>query len=300
MKSPTVIVVVGTSGRLGKALESRLAGEAVVVPLNRDSMDLASGESIEKALLPLAFDFLVLPAAMTAVDLCETNPDQAYVINADAPGLIARICAAKGAHMTYVSTDFVFDGSKDGFYTEEDVPDPISVYGASKLKGEELVLAADVRNLVIRVSWLYGPGKPAFPEWIVEKACSETMLSLPGDKSGCPTSSVDVADLLVPLLFNAAGKPAEGIFHLCNSGACTWSEWGQACIDFARETGSPVKALSIGRNLLADIPAFLAKRPPNSSLDNSKYFAFTGIRPRPWEDALHAHFAACNLPMKDQ
>ncbi len=97
---------------------------------------------------------------------------------------------------------------------EADEARPVSVYGSSKLKGEERVLAADPGNLVVRVSWLYGPGKPAFPEWIVDKACSESALALPADKLGCPTSSVDVAELLVPLLFGQSGRRAAGIFHL--------------------------------------------------------------------------------------
>ncbi len=293
MKRPPRVVIVGASGRLGQALEARFSRDATVTGLARPRIDLSSESSIRSALEPLDYDYLILPAAMTAVDPCETNRQEAYAINAFAPKLIADICAAKNAHMTHVSTDFVFDGSKDGPYTEEDAARPVSIYGASKLEGEEHVLAASSNNLVVRVSWLYGPGKPAFPEWITDRACVETALSLPADKTGSPTCSTDVADLLAPLIFGPQhGAPAGGIFHLCNSGACTWREWGQACIDLAREAGAPVKTAAISGNRLADISAFLAKRPPNSVLSTAKYTSYTGITPRPWQEALSAHCAA--------
>jgi dTDP-4-dehydrorhamnose reductase len=299
MNRPLRIVIVGAAGRLGQALHRRLAREAEVVGLARGGIDLAAPASIAAALEPLEFDRLILPAAMTAVDACETDRETAFAINAEAPKLIAEICSAKGAHLTHVSTDFVFDGTKDGPYHEQDPAEPVSVYGASKLKGEEHVLAVDPAHLVIRVSWLYGPGKPAFPEWIVDKARAESGLALPEDKTGSPTSSVDAAELLLPLLGGNGRPPAGGIFHLCNSGACTWRDWGQACLDLARDAGLPLKTREIAANRLADIPAFLAKRPPNSVLGNAKYAAVTGTTPRPWHDALRAHFTEGNILRKD-
>ena len=189
MKRPPRIVIIGASGRLGQALEARFSRDATVIGLARPQIDLSSTQSIRYALEPLKFDHLILPAAMTAVDPCETNQDQAYAVNAVAPGLIAKICAAKKAHMTHFSTDFVFDGKKEGAYTEGDAPHPLGIYGDSKLKGEQAVLEASPYHLVVRVSWLYGPGKAAFPEWIVDQACSKPELSLPGDKTGSPVSS---------------------------------------------------------------------------------------------------------------
>ncbi len=291
MKRSPRVVIVGASGRLGQALVARFSRANTVTGLSRPRIDLSCSRSIREALEPLRFDYLILPAAMTAVDACETDPDQAYTLNAYAPRLIAEICAAKKAHMTHVSTDFVFGGGKAGAYTEEDIPDPASVYGASKLEGERHVLAACPRNLVVRVSWLYGPGKSAFPEWITDRACAGGELALPEDKTGSPTCSTDVAELLEPLVFAPQGVPAAGIFHLCNSGTCTWREWGQACLDLARAAGAPLKTAVVSGNRLADVAAFLAKRPPNSALSTAKYRAYTGLTPRPWEGALAAHFA---------
>ncbi len=289
MKRPPRIVVVGAAGRLGQALVARFARDASVLGLARPQIDLSSPQSIREALEPLKFDHLVLPAAMTAVDACETNPDQAYAINTAAPGLIAEICAGKKAHMTHFSTDFVFDGAKDGAYSEEDSPRPLGIYGDSKLQGEQAVLSASPYHLVVRVSWLYGPGKPAFPEWIVDQACNHADLALPGDKTGSPVSSTDIANLLDPLLFGPGGEPASGIFHLCNSGSCTHREWGQACLDLAAEAGAPLKARKIIANTLADVRAFVAKRPPNSVMGTAKFTAFTGLAPRHWLDALREH-----------
>jgi dTDP-4-dehydrorhamnose reductase len=300
MKRSPRVVIVGAAGRLGQALETRFSRENTVTGLARPRIDLSCAQSIRDALEPLDFDYLILPAAMTAVDPCETNQDQAYAINAYAPRLIAEICADKKAHMTHVSTDFVFDGKKAGFYGEGDKPRPVSVYGASKLEGEEHVLATSPHNLVVRVSWLYGPGKPAFPEWITDKACAEAELSLPADKTGTPTSSTDVAELLEPLIFGPDGAPASGIFHLCNSGSCTWQEWGQFCIDLAREAGAPVRTQRIAANSLADIAAMVAKRPPNSAMSNVRYISYTGITPRSWQDALRTHFATSGFLRKYQ
>ncbi len=296
MNRPPRIVIVGAAGRLGQALEARLSRQATVIGLARPRIDLLSPRSIFEALDPLEFDHLIFPAAMTAVDPCETDQEQAYAINAAAPKLVAEICAAKKAHMTHVSTDFVFDGGKEGPYTEIDEARPVSVYGASKLQGEKHVLAASDAHLVVRVSWLYGPGKPAFPEWIVDKACAESKLSLPVDKLGSPTSSVDVAELLVPLLEGQAS----GVFHLCNAGTCTWQQWGQACLDLAREAGVPLQTETISGNSLNDIGAFVAKRPPNSAMNTAKYTDFTGVTPRPWREALHRHFNTSDFLQKHQ
>lgn len=290
MNRPPRIVIIGAAGRLGQALQLRFSRDARVIGLTRSDLDLTDPESIRSALEGLDFDRLILPAAMTAVDPCETDPETAFAINAAAPKLVAEICAAKAAHMTYVSTDFVFDGAKPDAYDEDDAAEPISVYGASKRKGETNVLEADPGHLVVRVSWLYGPGKPAFPEWIVGKACAETEIALPGDKTGSPTSSVDVADWIAALILDPARPPAAGIYHLCNSGSCTWRDWGQACIDLAREAGVLVMAETIAANTLADIPAFLAPRPANSVMSNAKLAAFTGVEPRPWRQALREHF----------
>jgi dTDP-4-dehydrorhamnose reductase len=237
------------------------------------------------------FRRVLLTAALTAVDYCEGHEDEAFAVNGIAPRVVAGICRDKGAHLTYFSTDMVFDGLREGLYTEEDVARPLSVYGASKLAGEEAVLGVSAANLVVRVSWLYGPGRPAFPEWIIGRAREASEVVLPADKVGSPTFSIDVAGLLEPLLAPTGGTVASGIVHLCNTGVCTWQEWGQFCIDTAREAGVPLKATRVGANSLADIPTFVARRPANSAMDTAKYTRLTGVTPRDWRTAQREHLS---------
>lgn len=280
------ILVVGSGGRLGSMLCARYAGTHEVVGLWRDRIDLGDPESVKAAVGPPDFDLLILAAALTAVDHCETHEAEAHAVNAHAPELIARLCAAKGARMIHFGSDYVFDGELDRPYTEEDEARPISVYGASKLAGELAVAEASDRHLVVRVSWLFGPGRPAFPEWIVKQAAEREEVAIPADKVACPTHAGDLVDLLEPLLFR---DDASGILHLCNSRPCTWQEWGQHCIDAAIGTGVPLKTHRIGGTTLDAIPAFVAKRPANSAMDTSKYTRLTGIVPRSWREAVDAH-----------
>ena len=279
------IVVIGSEGRLGSSLVGFLAPSHQVIGLDREQFDLGSIPSIDAALGGLAYDSLFLTGALTAVDYCETHAVEAFAVNATGPGRIAEISADKGAHITYISTDMVFDGIKAQPYVESDKPTPISVYGASKLAGEIAVLDASPDNLVLRISWLYGPGKPAFPDWIIEKACSQPDLTLPGDKVCCPTYTLDLIRWMAALVLDRAGGPAAGLFHLCNSGPCTWLEWGQFCVETARDAGLPVVAGEILGVPVDSIPAFVAKRPLNSAMSTGKFSNLTGIVPRDWRAA---------------
>jgi dTDP-4-dehydrorhamnose reductase len=281
------IVVVGSGGRLGSSLVKYLEPEFQVAGLGRSQLDLRSARSIHEALEPLDYDFIFLTGALTAVDYCETQKQEAFAVNAEAPGRIAEISARKGAHMTYVSTDMVFDGNTELPYLETDKPRPISVYGESKLRGENHVLDASGANLIVRVSWVFGPGRRAFPEWVVDQACNCPSLTLPGDKIACPSYTLDLANWMATLVFDGTAGSAGGIFHLCNSSPCTWQEWGQYCVDTARASGHPVMVGEIGGVPLNSVTAFIARRPRNSSLNTEKFSRRTGILPRTWDEAVH-------------
>lgn len=279
------VLVIGSGGRLGGLLLEKLSSRHDATGFDRKAMDLGSPEEIRALLEPLDFDFAIITGALTAVDHCETHRDEAFAVNATGPGEIARIAAEKGAHVTYISTDFVFDGGKEEPYLETDPVNPVSVYGASKLAGEEAVLGVSTDHLVIRVSWVYGPGRPAFPEWIVGKACQEASLSLPEDKVGCPTNTNDLVAAIEALVFDPEGT-ASGIYHFCNAQPCTWREWGEACLEFAAASGVPVRTTAISPSTLDSIAAFVARRPARSAMDTTKFTARTGIQPRPWRTAL--------------
>lgn len=279
------ILVIGAAGRLGAVVADRLAKRHRVKAIGRAQLNLADPESIAVVLGEMDFTHVFLTAAMTAVDPCESHEKEAFAVNGAAPGIIAEIAADKGAHVTHISTDMVFDGLKGSPYSESDSPNPICIYGASKLAGERRVLAVSPANLVVRVSWVFGPKRPAFPEWIIQQARTNDDVALPDDKIGNPAYTMDLAGWLDALVFGTHAAPAAGIYHLCNSGHCTWRDWGQLCIETARECGVPLMAREIRGVPLDSVAAFVAKRPRDSSLATAKFTRTTGIRPRPWQEA---------------
>jgi dTDP-4-dehydrorhamnose reductase len=291
-------LIIGAGGRLGSVLSARLARHCEVRGLNHSQLDLCSPAAIIETLRPLDFTHVFITAALTAVDHGETHEDEAFAVNAAAPGIIAEIAGEKGAHVTHISTDMVFDGLKDGPYVETDEAHPISVYGKSKLEGERRVLSASARNLVARVSWVFGPGRPAFPEWIIGQASAKTGLTLPGNKIACPTYTVDLIEWLDALVFGNSDGPAAGLFHLCNSDPCTWRDWGQYCIDTAQEAGLPVLPQEITGIPVDSVAAFVARRPVNSAMDTRKFSETTGIHPRSWREAIREHVMHNLVPVR--
>lgn len=295
MKSSKRIVVVGAAGRLGMSLVRALEVHHSVISLTRKELDLSSLASIEAALVPLRYDSLFITGALTAVDYCESNQQEAMAINAAGPGKIAEISSKKGAHVTYLSTDFVYDGTKQSPYLESDPACPISVYGASKLLGEENVLAASCDHLVVRVAWLFGRGKAAFPEWIINKALADSEVTLPQDKIGCPTSCDDLVQALLLLTGTSSGETASGVFNFCNPQPCTWQEWGQFCVDAAKQAGLPIRCETIGGVPMDSVEAFVAKRPSNSAMSVTKFATYAGASPRSWQLAVDEHLSGSDL-----
>jgi dTDP-4-dehydrorhamnose reductase len=226
------IVLLGSSGRLGSALERHFSRDPGVAlqAFDRGQVNLVNPRLIDEALSPLDFEWLINCAAYTAVDDCEMQSGHAYMVNDHAVGQLARLCAAKGARMIHFSTDYVFDGTKREPYTERDTPNPINVYGRSKLFGEQQVLGADARHLVIRLSWLFGPGRPAFPEWVLRQASSGRVRVI-ADKIGCPTYSEDVSQWLRPLIFG--NLETGGLLHLCNQPECSWFDYAKEVLALA-------------------------------------------------------------------
>jgi dTDP-4-dehydrorhamnose reductase len=281
------IAVTGAAGRLGRALvrEWRKADEEVI-GLARPEFDLGSTESVRAALEPLDFGVLVNCAAQTNVDRCETHPDEAMALNADAVRTMAQICARKGARLIQISTDYVFDGAKDTPYAEEDAAEPISHYGASKRAAEIAALETSERNLVVRVSWVFGPDRPSFVDQILDRARKEATVAAISDKVAVPTYTIDAAHLLHPLLSNT---PAGGILHLCNAGACTWQEYGQYALDSAIAAGERLQATTVEPLKITDLKAFIARRPPYTAMATGKLTRLTGVAPRDWREAVREY-----------
>src|SRR5207248_115704 len=231
----------------------------------------------------LTFDVLINAAAFTNVDACETESDRAFLINAEAPGVLANLCGEKGAKLIHFSTDYVFDGEKRAPYTEEDQAKPISAYGESKLAGEKNVLAAEDGHLVVRVSWVFGPGRPSFIDAMIKRAQQDEKIDAISDKFSTPTYAQDIARTL-PQFFDRAIEG--GILHFANAGKCSWQEYVQWALDCCRDAGISLKGKTVGPLKLSDMINWVARRPVCSVLSTAKYTELTGSASRAWREAV--------------
>jgi dTDP-4-dehydrorhamnose reductase len=277
------IVILGAGGRLGAALVREYRDKYDIAGFNRGQLDLASLDDVHQRLGAMNFDVLINAAAFTNVDACETERDRAFLINADAPGVLAEICNAKGAKLIHFSTDYVFDGGKRAPYTEEDQARPISFYGESKLAGEKNVLAAGSEHLVVRVSWVFGPDRPSFIDAMIRRAQQDEKIDAIADKFSTPTYTHDVARML-PQFFDRGVEG--GILHFANAGKCSWQEYAQWALHCCRETGIPLKARTVGALKLIEMKNWVARRPVYSVLSTAKYTELTGTAPRAWREAV--------------
>ncbi len=278
------LVILGSGGRLGAALQRILRGEGHdVAGFNHRELDLGSTEAISQALEPLRFDVLINSAALTNVDYCETHEAEAMRVNAEAVREIAQICARKKARLIHISTDYVFDGRASTPYHEEDAAAPISVYGESKRRGETAALEVDSGNLVVRVSWVFGPDRPSFVDGVLKRALESEKVEAIGDKYATPTYTLDIAGHLRPFLSEVREG---GLLHLCNGGGCTWREYGEYALRCAIAAGMPMKTDGVGFIAMESMAAFVAKRPVYTVMSTDKLQRLTGTVPRPWQDAV--------------
>jgi len=277
------ILIVGSGGRLGAALVREYQGKFDVTSFNHEQLDLANQNQTRDNLSPLEFDLLINCAAMTNVDLCEQEIEQAFAINAEGPQLLARICRDKNAKMIHFSTDYVFDGEKRGPYVETDAAEPISVYGESKRTGEKLVLQTQDRHLVLRVSWVFGPDRPSFIDAMIKRAREEEHIDAVADKFSTPTYTHDIAEMVSR--FFDVDVPG-GILHFANNGECSWQEYAQHALDCCRASGISLKAKTVGPAKIADMKNWIARRPVYSVLSTAKYAKLTSVTPRSWRDAV--------------
>ncbi len=278
------IVVVGSGGRLGAALAREwVAAGDEIIGFNHASLDLGDAEAVRAKIEPLDFDALVNCAALTNVDYCESHQDEAYRINATAVGELGAICAASGSRMIHISTDYVFDGEKRTPYLEEDAARPLGIYAASKLAGETALLDCWPEHLSARVSWVFGPDRPSFVDQVLARALKSAELAAIDDKIAVPSYTLDIARWLRPFL---ADVRAGGLLHLCNAGECTWREYGQFAIECALAAGVPLVGREVAAQKMADLKAFIAKRPVYTVMSTSKLRQLTGLTPRHWQDAV--------------
>ena len=294
MALPTKFLVLGSNGRLGKALVRCYARQGLdVQALGRSELDLSKPDLVAGTLARYSFDVLINAAGDTDVDRCELDPEGSQVVNATSPAAASAYCASHGVAFVQISTDYVFEGQPHAERLETDPARPINHYGRSKLAGERAVLAAHPKALVPRVSWLFGLEKPSFPDRIIREALAKEDVSAVDDKWACPTYADDVADWLLALV----EQQHHGVVHLCNKGACTWLEYGQATLDIAASLGLPLKTRTVKGHSMHGFPLFTADRPPFTALNTALFTQLTGITPRSWraalEDYLRKRYVQC-------
>lgn len=276
-------MIVGSGGRLGAALLRAYGNDCQATGFDRAQLDLAAPDRLRDVLGALEFDVLINCAAITNVDGCEAKPEEAFAVNTEAAAVVAEICAGKGVRLIHISTDYVFDGEKAEPYREEDEPNPISVYGASKLEGERRVLNVSEDHMVARVSWVFGPDRPSFIDGIVQRAREQDAVQAIADKFSTPTYTIDAASMLRALFDRSM---AGGIYHITSRGGCSWREYGQWALDCCRVEGLPLRAQTVDAILLKDMHTFVARRPVHTALATDKFERLTGRAPRDWRDAV--------------
>jgi dTDP-4-dehydrorhamnose reductase len=285
------VLVTGAGGQVGSALVPRLADFGTVIPGHWDALDLARPDLVAAALDRLEPDLVINPAAYTAVDRAEDEPDLASTVNAAAPAAIARWAAQRAVPLIHFSTDYVFAGEGDRPWCEDDAPRPLNVYGASKLAGDTAILAAGGFPLILRTSWVYASQGRNFLRTIAALARERKELRIVADQVGAPTSAALLADAVAGMV--AAGLPAlrersaraHGLVHIAASGETSWHGFACAIIEGLRARGVALAVERVHAIRSEDYPT-RARRPRNSRLDLSRLREVFGIAPMSWRAAL--------------
>ncbi|OPZ06476.1 MAG: dTDP-4-dehydrorhamnose reductase [Alphaproteobacteria bacterium ADurb.BinA305] len=271
------ILLLGKNGQVGWELQRALAPVGTVVALDRGGADGLHGDledldGIDRTVRSLAPDVIVNAAAYTAVDKAETDVERAQRINAEAPGVLARAAATVGALLVHYSTDYVFDGSGDTPWRENAPTAPLSVYGRSKLAGEEAIRAAGCRHLILRTSWVYAARGGNFARTMLRLAAERERLTVIADQLGAPTGAELIADV------SAHALRAE-------DGETSWHGYSRFVIETARELGVALKVEEIAPIATRDYPT-AAARPLNSRLDTSRLRERFGLALPDWRDGV--------------
>ena len=283
---PIQILQFGTTGQLAtELLRQAPAHDVAVTALSRADCDLSDPAAAARRVAELSPDLVVIAAAYTAVDLAETERDLARAINAEAPGAIAAACRDEGAAVVNISTDYVFDGAGAAPYAEDAPTNPLNVYGATKLAGEQAVSAACARSLNIRTSWVVSAHGKNFVKTMLRVAAAGNPLKVVDDQVGRPTAAGDLAGFILsqaPRLAAAkAGDPVFGTVHFANSGEVTWRGFAQAIFAEALGDAAPDVAPTTTAEYVTP-----AQRPLHASMDLGKLERVFDVKPRPWREAL--------------
>ena len=292
------ILLLGKNGQVGWELQRALAPLGELVALDFDSpgplsADFSKPESLAATVQAVRPQIIVNAAAHTAVDKCESEPDVARALNAESPAVLAREAQRLGAWLMHYSTDYVFDGSGTTPWVEDSPTGPLSVYGATKLEGEEAIRASGCRHLILRTSWVYAARGGNFAKTMLRLAAARTELNVIDDQVGAPTGADLLADLTALTVRAARAQPdLSGTYHAVAAGATSWHGYAQLVIETARERGV---ALTLPSDALRPIPTSAyptpAARPLNSRLDTRKLRERFGVHLPGWESGVRRMLA---------
>ncbi len=287
------ILLTGKNGQIGWELQRTLATLGEVVAVDRNDMDLTNPDAIRKVSRETKPAMIVNAAAYTAVDEAESKPDLAMAVNGTAPGILAEEAKGLGATVVHYSTDYVFDGDKQTPYTEEDVPNPLSVYGRSKFAGEQAIQAVGVPHLIFRTSWVYGMHRKNFFLTILRLAREKEELRIVDDQIGAPTWCRAIAEatarILAQLGRTEGFRDHGGTYHLTAAGQTSWHGFAEAIVQAAGEHLSSERSTLPGTHILpirtSEFP-LPAKRPAYSLLSNVKIESTFGVAMSHWSEML--------------
>ncbi|MFJ1469500.1 dTDP-4-dehydrorhamnose reductase [Massilia orientalis] len=285
------ILLTGKNGQLGFELQRALAPLGEVIAVGTQDCNLADADALRALVRRVAPDVIVNPAAYTAVDKAESDEATARAVNAVAPAILGEEGAKLGALVLHYSTDYVFDGTKQGAYTENDVPAPQSVYGRTKLEGEQGLAAANPRHLILRTSWVVGAHGGNFAKTMLRLAGEREKLTVVADQFGAPTPAALLADLSAHLVREHArardtGFPY-GTYHVAAGGETSWHGYAQFVIGEALAAGKHLKASvdAVARLATEQYPT-PARRPLNSRLDTTRFRTTFDLRLPPWQEGV--------------
>ncbi|WP_068814291.1 dTDP-4-dehydrorhamnose reductase [Phormidesmis priestleyi] len=279
------ILLIGSSGQLGRELQQTLPSDALV-SVARDTLDLSQPDRIRQLILEIHPHVIINAAAYTAVDKAETETELAYAINAIAPAIMAKAANHIGATLIHISTDYVFNGRKGTFYQEDDDPNPLNVYGASKLAGEENIRQGCDRHLILRTSWVYGVhGKGNFVKTMLRVGADRPEVRVVADQVGTPTSARSIAEVITQLIPSLETSEAMGTYHFTQSGVASWYDFAVAIFEEARRLDFPLEVERVAPIATADYPT-PAQRPLYSVLSTQKLSTWMATSFPHWRQEL--------------
>ena len=287
------ILLTGVNGQVGHALQKKLSNHQVFA-LNREQLDFSDKDAIRRVVRAIQPDLIINPAAYTAVDKAESEPDLAYAINAIAPQVLAEEAAELNAAMIHFSTDYVYDGSKIENYVETDAVNPLSVYGKSKLAGELAINAVGLPHLILRTSWVYGAYGKNFLKTIIRLASERESLRIVADQFGAPTSSESITDAVIELLntWQPLDTNQTGIYHFTNQGKTSWHGFSSEIVSEYNRLAANKSLQMLKANveniepITTDDYPTPAARPANSTLSNQKLKQVFNVSLPSWEQGL--------------